>query len=125
MEIQMTSKHRSLQTSSTSLPTSNGDRDFEIEFNAPSLSSNDHVHTRPYVSFRANPNGNVGVRLQMELNDEEIFNQNLGTDASRNLVEIIDHGILRSQNNTLRVFVPNDEPGSITVSDVLVVYTAA
>jgi hypothetical protein len=121
----MTSKHRSLQTSSTSLPASNGDRDFEIDFNAPSLTTNDHVHGRPYVSFRANPNGSVGVRLQMELNGEEIYDQTLSTDASRNMVEIFDHGILQNQNNTLRIFVPNDEPGSITVSDVLVVYTAA
>jgi hypothetical protein len=125
MEIQMTSKHRSLQDSSTTLPTSNGDRDFEIDFNAPSLTTNDAVHGRPYVSYRANPNGSAGVRLQMELNGTEIVDQTLSTDASRNLVEIFDHGILRNQNNTLRVFVPNDEPGSITVSDVVVVYTAA
>jgi hypothetical protein len=121
----MTSKHRSLQTSSTTLPTSNGDRDFELEFNAPSLTTNDNIHGRPYVSYRANPNGDVGVRLQMELNGEEILDQTLSTDTSRNLVEIFDHGILTNQGNTLRVFVPNDEPGSITVSDILVVYTAA
>ena len=119
----MTSKHRSLQTSSTTLPTSNGDRDFELEFNAPNLTGNDNIHGRPYVSYRANPNSDAGVRLQMELNEVEILDQRLSTDASRNLVEIFDHGILRNQDNTLRVFVPDDEPGSIEVSDILVVYT--
>ena len=121
----MTSKHRSLKDSSTRLPTSSGDRDFEIEFNAPSLTDNDSLHGRPYVSYRANPSGTAGVRLQMELNGEEIVDQTLTTDTSRNLVEIFDHGILRNQGNTLRVLVPNDEPGSIEVSDVMVVYTAA
>ena len=122
----MTSKHRSLQDSSTTLPTSSGDRDFEIEFDAPSLTDNDSLHGRPYVSLpRANPSGTAGARLQMELNGEEIVDRTLTTDASRNLVEIFDHGILRNQGNTLRVFVPNDEPGSIEVSDVMVVYTAA
>ena len=119
----MTSKHRSLQTSSTTLPTSSGDRDFELEFNAPRLTGNDNTHSRPYVSYRANPNSDAGVRLQMELNEVEILDQRLSTDASRNLVEIFDHGILRNQDNTLRVFVPDDEPGSIEVSDLLVVYT--
>ncbi len=119
----MTSKHRSLQTSATNLPTSNGDRDFELEFNAPNLTTNDNIHGRPYVSYRANPKGDVGVRLQMELNEVEILDQRLSTDTSRNLVEIIDHGILTNQGNTLRVFVPDDEPGSIEVSDILVVYT--
>ena len=41
----------------------------------------------------------------------QILDQRLSTDTSRNLVEIFDHGILTNQGNTLRVYVPDDEPG--------------
>ncbi len=119
------SRHRSLQTSSITLPTSSGDRDFEIEFDAPGLSPTDVTHARPYLSFRVNPEGNTAVRVIAELNTEEIFTQTLGTDASRQMSEIFDHGVLTENGNELRFFVPNDDPGTVTVSDVIVTYTAA
>jgi hypothetical protein len=120
----MTSNHRSLQTSSTTLPTSTGDRAHEIEFDAPNLSSTTSTHARPYLSYRVNP-GSETVRVQVLLNDVEIADQTIDSTVSRQFNEIFDHGVLEAADNTLRFFVPNNEPGSVTISDVIAVYTGA
>ena len=121
----MTTNHRSLQDSSTVLPTSSGDRDFEIDFDAPGLSTTTSTHARPYLSYRVNPGSDAGVHVVMELNDTEIVDQTIDTTVSRQFDEIFDHGLLKANDNTLRVFVPNNEPGSVTVSDIIVVYAEA
>ncbi len=116
----MPSKHRSLQDSTTTLPASNGDRDFTLEFSATGLNRD----TRPYLSYRVNPADDSGVRLQMELNDVEIVDQTIDTTVSRTFNEIFDHGVLKELGNELRIFVPNDEPGRLDVSDLIVVFSA-
>lgn len=125
----MTSNHRSLQTGTTTLPTSSGDRDFEIDFDAPGLSSTNSTHARPYLSYRVNPGSDAGVRVVIELgqgqNLTEIVDQTIDTTVSRQFNEIFDHGLLRASGNTLRVFVPTNEPGSVSVSDLIVVYPEA
>ncbi|MFC7496180.1 MULTISPECIES: hypothetical protein [unclassified Nocardioides] len=121
----MPSNHRSIQDSATTLPLAGGDRDFEVEFDAPDLSGTTSTHARPYLSYRANPGSNAGVRLMIELNGTEIVDQTLSTTASRTLTEIFEHGVLREDDNELRVFVPNNEPGSVTISDLVVTYSAA
>ena len=120
----MPSSHRSIQDSTTTLPLSDGDRDFEQEFDAPGLSSSTSTHTRPYLSYRVNPGDDSGVRVVMELNGTEIVDQTIDTTVSRTFNEIFDHGILQANGNELRVFVPDNEPGTVSVSDLVVVYTA-
>jgi hypothetical protein len=119
------SSHRSIQDSTTTLPASNGDRDFEQAFDAPGLSSTTSTHARPYLSYRVNPGDDSGVRVVMELNGTEIVNQTIDTTVSRTFNEIFDHGILQASGNELRVFVPNDEPGTVQVQDLVMVYTSA
>lgn len=121
----MTTNHRSLQDSTTTLPTSSGDRDFEIDFDAPGLSSTNSTHARPYLSYRVNPGSDAGVHVLMELNNTTIVDQTIDTTVSRQFDEIFDHGVLETNDNTLRVFVPNNEPGSVTVSDLIMVYPEA
>ena len=120
----MPTSHRSIQDSTTTLPQSNGERDVEIDFDAPNLSSTTSTHARPYLSYRVNPGDDSGVRLVIELNDEEIVNQTIDTTVSRQFDEIFDHGILKVTGNELRIFVPNDEPGSVSVSDMIMVCTS-
>lgn len=114
----MPTSHRSIQDSTTTLPTSNGDRDFTQEFDAPGLNG----ETRPFLSYRVTPPDDSGVRLQIELNGTEIVDQVIDTTVSRTFNEIFDEGVLQTSGNELRVFVPNDEPGSVTVSDLIMVY---
>jgi hypothetical protein len=121
----MTSAHRSIWDSTFTLPDSSGDRDNEFNFDAPGLSSATATHARPYFSYRVNPVGNVDVHVQVELNGTLIVDQTIDSTVSRTFNEIVGHGILRSRNNELRVFVPNNEPGSVIVSDLIMVYTEA
>jgi len=121
----MPTSHRSIQDSTTTLPQTNGDRDFEQEFDAPGLSTTTSTHARPYLSYRVNPADDSGVRVVIELNGAEIVDQTIDTTVSRTFNEIFDHGILKVNDNELRVFVPDDEPGSVTVSDLVMVYTSA
>lgn len=121
----MPSSHRSIQGSSTTLPQSNGDRDIDHEFDAPGLSSSTSVHARPYLSYRVNPGDDSGVKVIIEVNDTEVVNQTIDTTVSRQFDQIFDHGVLEASGNKLRVFVPDDEPGSVVVSDLVVVYTSA
>ena len=72
-----------------------------------------------------NPGSDAGVRVQIELNGTEIVDQTIDTTVSRTFNEIFDHGVLVGTDNKLRIFVPNNEPGSVTVSDLVMVYTAA
>jgi hypothetical protein len=116
----MPTNHRSIQDNTTTLPQPNGDRDFEKEFDAPGLNGD----TRPFLSYRVNPADDSGVRLQMELNGIEIVDQTIDTTVSRTFNEVFDEGVLRESGNTLRVFVPNDEPGSLEISDLIMVYPA-
>lgn len=119
-ESAMPTNHLSLQDSTTTLPASNGDRDFTKEFDAPGLNG----FTRPFLSYRVNPFDDSGVRLQMELNGTSIVDQTIDTTISRSFNEIFDEGVLQESDNELRIFVPNDEPGSLEVSDLIMVYPA-
>ena len=121
----MTSNHRSLQDSTTTLPTSSGDRDFEIEFDAPGLSSTNSTHARPYLSYRVNPGDDSGVNVVIELNSTVVVDPTIDTTVSRQFNEIFDHGLLQATGNELRVFVPTNEPGTVSVSDLIVVYPEA
>lgn len=121
----MPTTHRSVQDTTTTLPQPNGDRDFELEFDAPGLSSTTSTHARPYLSYRVNPGDDSGVRLVIELNGSSVVDQTIDTTVSRTFNEIFDHGILRANDNELRVLVPDDERGTASVSDFVVVYTSA
>lgn len=116
----MPTSHRSIQDSVTELPQPNGDRDFEQDFDAPGLNGD----TRPFLSYRVNPGDDSGVRLQIELNGTTVVDQTIDTTVSRTFNEIFDEGVLRARGNTLRVLVPNDEPGNLQISDLIMVYPA-
>lgn len=120
----MPTTHRSIQDGTSTLPTSSGDRDVEIEFAAPGLSSTTSLHARPFLSYRMTPESE-DVRVVIELNNVEVVDETFRSGVSRQLSEIFDHGILQSSGNTLRVFVPNDESGTANVSDLVVTYTSA
>lgn len=124
----MSSNHRSLQDGTITLPTSSGDRDFEINFDVPGLSGSTSTHTRPYLSYRVAPLGSSGTHLVMELNGTEIVDLSYNTTVNRTMTEIFEHGVLKAGTggvNKLRVFVPDDEPGAAQVCELIVTYTDA
>ena len=82
-----TSNHRSLQDTTKRVPSSTGDRGFEITFDAPGLSSTTSTHARPYPSYRVAPIGDSGTQLVIELNQTEIVNLSYNTTVNRTMTE--------------------------------------
>jgi hypothetical protein len=39
------------------------------------------------------------------------------------MTQIIEHGVLKKDGNILEVLVPDSEPGSVTISNIVVVYS--
>jgi len=115
----MPTSYRDILDSTTPLPASNGDRDVTLDFSAPGLIGG----TRPYVSYRVTPSG--PVELLIELNGTLIVHDTFQSGTSRVMNEIFPEGVLRTSGNELRVFVPDDESGSLTFSDVIVTYPVA
>ena len=52
------------------------------------------------------------------------MDQTLHDRLSRTFNEVFELDILEDEGNELRVFVPDDEPGSATISNIIVFYTA-
>lgn len=115
----MASNYIDILDSTTPLPASNGDRDVTFDFSAPGLIGG----TRPYVSYRVTPTG--PVELKIELNGTLIVHDTFQSGTSRVMNEIFPEGVLRSSGNELRVFVPDDETGSLTFSDLMVTHPVA
>lgn len=120
----MPSTHRVIHSAETTLPRHNGDRDITAEFDAPDISWQTTAQTRPYLCYRVHPEDSERVHLVMRLNGEVVVDQTLADRFSRSYHQVIEHGLLNGVDNELRVLVPSDEPGSVTVSDILVVYTS-
>ena len=120
----MPSTHRVIQSAEVRLPTSDGDRDFTVEFDAPLRSYGNEAPARPYLSYRVNPSDDELVHLVISMNGTEIGDQILGGNVARSYDQVFPHDVLYTEGNVLRVFVPDDRPGSVLVSDVIVIYTS-
>lgn len=120
----MTSRYRIIQADQITLPRGSGDRDVEIDFEAPMLTSTSQESpaNRPFISYRINLQGRDPARLVLRLNGDEIVDQTLTDSSARCFHQVIGHGALRTEN-TLVIRVPDDQPGTLVISDVLVVYT--
>ena len=57
------------------------------------------------------------------MNGTTIVGQSLSGSVSRTFNQVFEHGLLEESANELRIFVPADKPGSVTVSDLIVTYT--
>ena len=90
-------------------------------FDAPDV----NVNRRPVLSFRLNPSvGEGNVTLQMELNDVVILEQTFTSNEARGWQEIVEANVLREEENELTArLVDTDDAGSITLSDVALLYT--
>jgi len=118
------SRYRVIRTDATRLPRENGDRDFTDDFTAPGRESHSALPTRPFLSYRVKPGGEGPVRLKISINGTNVVDQTLNEAVSRTFNAVIENGVVDSEDNELRVFVPADPPGSIVVSDLILFYTA-
>ena len=78
----------------------------------------------PFLSYRVKPIGEGPVRVTFTLNGERVVDQTLHDRLSRTFNEVFELDILEDEGDELRVFVPDDEPGSATISNIIVFYTA-
>ena len=115
----MATRHLSIQDSTTHLPQSNGDVDYEQVFTAPEL----NLDTRPFLSYRVTPSG-PPVTLQIDLNGTQIVSETFQTTQSRVLNEIFDLNILLAQGNNTLVVRRQAGPGSFAISDLIMMYPA-
>jgi hypothetical protein len=118
----MSSTHRSLQEGSVAFPASNGDRDFRVEFDTPALTGDFRRDRRPYISYMASP-ASEPVHLEISINETRVVNETFRSTPSRTMTQIIEHGVLKEDGNVLEVLVPDTEPGSLTVSNIVLVYS--
>jgi hypothetical protein len=118
------SKHRILRTDAVRLPRENGDRDFAVDFAAPDLRSSTGAQERPFLSYRVKPGEEHLVRLKISINGTNVVDQTLSDPVSRTFNSAIDVGVVNREDNELRVFVPADPPGTLVVSDLILVYSA-
>jgi hypothetical protein len=118
----MSSTHRSIQQGSLPFPASNGVRDFRAEFDAPGLTGDFRRDRRPYISYMASPSSEP-VHLEISINETRVVNETFRSTQSRTMTQIIEHDVLNKEDNVLEVLVPNSEPGSVTISNIIVVYS--
>jgi hypothetical protein len=59
--------------------------------------------------------------LKVTLNNADVLTTTFGTDPTRTWHEIVDDGVLKASDNVLTI-TRNDGDGSLTISDVLVMY---
>ena len=104
-----------VQDSSVTLPKSNGDIDHDYpKFGAAGLGAG-----RSILMFRVNPAGEA--ELKVTLNNAEVLTTTFSTDPQRSWHEVIDDGVLKDSDNVLTI-TRNDGSGSLTVSDVVMLY---
>jgi hypothetical protein len=116
-------RHRIIRTEATRLPQENGDRDVSEGFDAPGLVGGGAA-TRPFLSYRVKPGEQDLVRVKISINGTNVVDQTLGDPVSRTFNAVVEHGVIKSEGNELRVFVPADPPGSVVVSELILVYSA-
>jgi hypothetical protein len=121
--VQGMSKHRVLRTDAVRLPRENGDRDYTVDFVAPGLASTS-APERPILSYRVKPGEEHLVRLKISINGADVVDQTLSDPVSRTFNAAVDVGVIDRGDNELRVFVPADPPGSVVVSDLILLYSA-
>lgn len=120
----MSSTHRSMQQGDLLFPSSTGDRDFSVEFATPGLTDDFRRDRRPYISYQADPSSDERVRVEMSINQTPVVAQTFLSPQSRTMTQIFEHGVLNETSpNELIVTVPNSEPGSVTVSQIVLVYS--
>jgi len=118
----MSSTHRSLQEGSLDFPDSVGSREFRVEFDAPGLTGDHRRDRRPYLSYQATPTS-LPVNVQISINGTRVVNETFRSTPSRTMTQIFDHEILTEADNVLEVLVPSTEPGSVTLSQLIVMYS--
>jgi hypothetical protein len=116
-------RYRIIHTEATRLPKESGDRDFTEDFDAPGLVRSGPA-TRPFLSYRVKPGEQDPVRVKISINGTNVVDQTLSDPVSRTFNGVIEDGIVESEDNELRVFVPADPPGSVVVSELILVYSA-
>lgn len=119
-----TSFHTIVRAEPLTLPRGGGDRDSEIEFWVTfdaSLSSPDE---RPYLLYRVNLQGDEPVHLVLRINGDEIVDQVIRDTNMLSFHKVIDADVVRIGDNTLVVRVPDDQQGTIVLSDVILVHSA-
>ncbi len=114
----MTTSHVSIQDGTFTLPTSVGGNSFSRTFDARGLNNN----VRPFLSYRVNSNGG-SVQLHIFLNGIIIVNDTFNSEPVSSLNEIFDTGVLRAVGNNMTV-IRNAGPGSCTISDIIICYSA-
>lgn len=105
------------------LPAPNGDRDTEIDFFVsydlePSGSSR-----RPYLLYRINPQDDEAVHLVIRINGELVVDQVLRDPAAQSFHAVFENDALHVGENTIVIRIPDDQPGAVAISDIVVVHS--
>jgi hypothetical protein len=107
-----------IEDNSVTLPKSNGDIDHDYpKFGAAGLADG-----RSILMFRVNPDNTA--ELVVSLNGTNVVTQTFDTEPQRSWHEVIDDGVLKDSDNILTI-TRNSGSGSLTVSDVVVLYQHA
>jgi hypothetical protein len=72
------------------------------------------------LAFRVNPDGKV--TLQMRLNNTVVLRQTFDTDPERVWHEVFSAGDLRAADNELTVSIGSNDPGKVTVADIVLFF---
>lgn len=116
------SHHRVVQAETLTLPRANGDRDTETDFFISFDAKLDSPDDGPYLLYRVNLQGEEPVHLVMRINGDAVVDQVVRDPKMQTFHEVFGHDTLRIGENTLVIRVPDDQPGAIVISNVVVVF---
>lgn len=114
------SLHVVVESEKIHLPRSNGDRDIEIDFQADWPESGPDIH--PYLLYRVNLEGGEPAHLVIRINSREVVDQVVRDAMVQSFHKVFGGTVLSPGGNTLMIRIPDDEPGSLIISDLVVVY---
>ena len=116
------SLHRIVRAEALTLPRGNGDRDTEIEFFVSVDANLKAPDKRPLLLYRVNLQGDEPVHLVMRINGDAVADHVVRDTYMQTFHEVLDDDTLRTGGNTLVIRVPDDQPGTVVVSQVVVVF---
>jgi hypothetical protein len=90
----------------------------------PALTDDFRSVRRPYISYMESPFSEEPVHVEISINETRVVNETFRSTPSRTMTQIFDHGVLNETGNVLEVLVPDSEPGSVTISQIILVHSA-
>lgn len=118
------SLHQVVRAEALTLPRANGDRDTEIEFFVSFDANLSSPRGGSLLLYRVNLQGDEPVHLVMRINGDAVVDHVVRGTTMQSFHAVFGDDTLRIGGNTLVVRVLDDQPGTVVVSDVVVVFAA-